>query len=177
VSTIFGNSIIAGAAGVLTANVTNAVASGSITLRAATDLTVSSSVKTGYVSSVVGNAVSGSIRLQAGNELSTATGGTVVLGNAETDVGGNDVSQIGSLGLQATQIFGAAAANPFEIRVGLAWGAATGSNKGATIGAKETAGTAQLVNRTTGKFTVGTVSADSPIFTPAVTGGANVTVA
>jgi hypothetical protein len=174
--TIGGNSLVDGAVGVSTAYTTTLVASGSIALRAAGDLTLVSNVVTGDVDFVTGNAVSGAIRLQSGGVLSTTTG-FAALGYAHS--GASFAAQAGALGLRAaTAIHGTTAADRFEARIGPSWGSLNSQNFKAIVAA-DTVGTAQIVNRALpnrliGKWVLGAVAAESVIFTPDATNGANV---
>lgn len=175
ISTVLGTSLVVGLAGVRTANVTDALGSGNISLRAANELTVSSDIRTGNVTSSVGNAVSGSIRLQAADDIMTTGGASIRTGNAQVSTLPGRTSQIGSIGIQTDGSVSNAGNTPLELRIGVAGGAVLASSNKVGQLAIKALGNTQVVNRTAGIVKLGAVAADTVVFIPGITDG-NITI-
>lgn len=172
ITSILGNNLIAGVAGVTTAAVSNSLVSGAISIRSKDTMTIHSNIRTGNVTSNIGNAISGTVRLQSGANIITSSGANVGTGNATVTNLPGRTSQVGSIGLIAVgSIHGDDSADAFALFVGQASGAMqSSSNKFGQLAVQAT-GTTKVHNSGPGTIHLGAVGSDSVVFTPGISGG------
>jgi hypothetical protein len=171
IGAVVGSGLVAGAAGVKTGDVSGNAGSGGISLRALGALKIQQNIITGSVANTNGNAVSGSVRLQAGSDITTVGSASVGTGNAQVSNVAGRTSLVGSIGLQTVGFVKNDDGGAFALRMGAASGATVASANKAGQLAVKAAGNTQIANGTGNTIKVGTVTQDTAVFTPGITGG------
>lgn len=171
ISSVVGAGAVSGAVGVKTAAVSDAAGSGSISIRAQNAVKISQSVISGSVANTTGNAVSGAVRLQAGSDVTTVGNASVGTGNAQVSNVAGRTSAVGAIGIQTAGSVKNDVGGAFAVSMGAASGATTAAANKAGQLAVKASGTTQIANRTGNTIQIGSVAADTAVFTPGITGG------